>query len=183
METTNSTWLACGARSVTHWCWESLVSQSGTCRILSLISFREGWSTSKIICQFYVRCHWTGSVFNRQVFLVSQIDRAYGTRDSGKWLAPCRCKYSIRTGIFFWAMATTQSVPRIATVVRPPWLIALKAYSRRQARVCRMICGRTIKALTNLIESSFWRKDSDVSIETCRSCATHSGLESRIFSI
>ena len=40
------------------------------------------------------------------------------------------------TGIFFCAMATTQSLPRMATVVKPPWLIALKAYStRRDPRV------------------------------------------------
>ena len=38
------------------------------------------------------------------------------------------------TGIFFCAMATTQSLPRMATVVKPPWLIALKAYSTSKRR-------------------------------------------------
>ncbi len=38
------------------------------------------------------------------------------------------------TGIFFWAIATTQSVPRTATVVKPPWLIALNAYSELQEK-------------------------------------------------
>lgn len=40
--------------------------------------------------------------FNKNFFFVGQVKR------------------KILTGIFFWAMATTQSLPRIATVVKPP---------------------------------------------------------------
>jgi hypothetical protein len=40
--------------------------------------------------------------------------------------------FVILTGIFFCAIATTQSFPRTATVVKPPWLIALNAYSKFQ---------------------------------------------------
>ncbi len=33
------------------------------------------------------------------------------------------------TGTFFWVITTAQSFPRTATDVRPPWLMALNAYS------------------------------------------------------
>lgn len=44
----------------------------------------------------------------------------------------CNNMIVLLTGTFFCVTITAQSFPLTATDVRPPWLIALKAYSEKQ---------------------------------------------------
>jgi hypothetical protein len=75
------------------------------------------------------------------------------------------------TGIFFCVTITTLSSPRTPTDVIPELDIALKAYSVKKS-VLLLILLKQARVLsnfehTNLVEASFWRKDSNMTIITC----------------
>ena len=103
-------------------------------------------------------------------------------------------KTMILTGTFFCVMTTAESTPRTPIEVIPPWLIALKAYSRQiiiDKEMGNMKNGLAVRShlascqqlseaaasLTNLVEPAFWRKDGDVSVKACSGTPRHFSFE------
>lgn len=73
-------------------------------------------------------------------------DRAHKVSTEERFLRKVDASFGgYLTGTFFCVAKTTVSTPLTATDVRPPWLIALKAYSAGKFRKMTMFTGSTVR--------------------------------------
>ena len=77
---------------------------------------------------------------NHHVFFISRSDLFFFLADSSKNLnLPIFIPALILTGTFFCVTTTAESLPLTATDVKPPWLIALNAYSATTKRIYELM--------------------------------------------